>query len=449
MLKRVVSLMFAVLLAVSMFAGCGSSSSGNGETNTTSSTTSKGEAATAKDPENISLMTPWAFPQEILDQFKAKTGIEVKQDVVPNSTTDYLQARNARMASGAELDIIGADGSDPADFAKKGTIIELTNEAWMKNFTDDSLKLMSQFTATPDKQFSAVFEALTFGVWYNKDIFKQYNIEVPTNYEDFTAICETLKKNGVTPMVQGGKDVWPLDQELNMFLEAIYTKYPNTWIDLYTGKVKFTDPDIVKEAKKLEVFYPDRNYYAKGTLSTTYDQAWQLMLQKKAAMWFMGSWASEVMTKSNVQPEFEVGVFCPPMNYKGEAQYDAKILSRNFCILSNSKKTDAAKKYLEFLTQPDIAQLFVDKGMTISTVKNVSSSTMVAGEDWAKLFALPMGGQNMLNKIAPDGKLYIPGAEFLKVKNMLEANIVDGKMTVEQYLAELQKAQDIDIKNYK
>lgn len=234
-----------------------------------------------------------------------------------------------------------------------------------------------------------------------------------------------------------------------MLFEAVYSKHPNFWIDLYGGTLKFTDAEVVKEAKKLEIFYPDKGYYAKGTLSTTYDQAWQMMLQKKAAMWFMGSWATEVMTKSNVQPDFEVGVFCPPMNYKGEEQYDPKLLSRNFCILSNSKKIDAAKQYLEFLTQADVAKIFADKGMTISTVKGVESSTMVAGADWAKLFTLPMGGQNKLVKVDANGNLFDAGAEFLKVKNMMEANIVDGKMTVEQYLAELQKAQDTDIKNKK
>jgi hypothetical protein len=60
-----------------------------------------------------------------------------------------------------------------------------------------------------------------------------------------------------------------------------------------------------------------------------------------------------------------------------------------------------------------------------------------------------MGGQNLLQKVDSNGNLFDAGAEFLKVKNMMEANIVDGKMTTEQYLAEMQKAQDMDIKNKK
>jgi raffinose/stachyose/melibiose transport system substrate-binding protein len=451
MFKRLISLLVAAILLVFAFSACGGSSPGGekaAEKSPATQSTAGQAAASAQKPEFINLMTPWAFPQEILDQFKAKTGIEVKQDFVPNSTTDYLQARNARMASGMDLDIIGADNTDPANFAKKGITLELTNEPWMKNFTTEALDLMSRYSATPGKQYGAVYEAMAFGVWYNKDMFKKYNLQVPTNYEEFIDVCETLKKNGIAPLVQGGKDVWPFDQELSyLFLESAYQKNPRFWIDMYTGKIKFTDPDIVEIAKKMEIMYPSKGYYAPGALSTAYDQAWQMLLQKKAVMWMMGSWAVEVMTKSNVQPDFEVGVFCPPANRKGEEQFSSIIMSRHFSVLANSKKIDAAKEFLGFLTEPDVAKLFVDKGMTISTVKGVVSDTMVAASDWAKIFSTPAGGQVNMVSTDEDGKLYVQGPELVKVKNMLEAKIVDGSMTIEEYLEELQKAVDTDISN--
>jgi raffinose/stachyose/melibiose transport system substrate-binding protein len=410
MLKRIISLLVVVLLVVSVFAACGTAKTPT-DTATSNATTALAadttKAATPVVPQTINLITPWTIPQETLDAFKAKTGNEVKVSLVPNSTEDYLQARNAQMSSGADLDIIGADGADVADFAHKGTFVELTNESWMQNITSDSLKLISDYSSTPDKQFTVVYEAMTFGIWYNKDIFKKYDIQIPTNYEDFVAVCDTLKKNGVTPLVQGGKDVWPFDQELNMLMEPMYNKHPNFWPDMYAGKIKFTDPDFKQEAKKLEILYPSKGYYLQGALSTAYDQAWQLILQKKAAMWFMGSWANDAMSKSDVKPDFEVGVFAPPLNYKADPQFSPKLLTRHYGVLSSSKKIDVAKEFLGFLTQADIATIYVEKGATISTVKDVSSSALVAGADWAKIFALPMGGQNNKVGIGADGKLYI------------------------------------------
>lgn len=443
MMKRLFPLLLACALTATLFSGCASPQ------NTPGPASSAEPAKAAEAPAYINLMTPWELPQEILDKYKEKTGTEVKQDVVPNSGTDYLQARNARMASGSELDIIGADGPDPATFSSDGTAVELTNEKWMSNIDADSLKLISQYTSTPGKQFSVVYEALTFGVWYNKDMFKQYGIEPPEDYEQFIAVCDKLKASGVAPLVQGGKDVWPFDQELNMLLENVYHTHPTFWVDAYAGKVKFTDADILQEAQKLAILEPGKGYYAEGSLSTTYDQAWQVMLQKKAAMWFMGSWASEVMKGSGVQPDFEVGVFTPPFNDKGESQWNVKILSRHYMVLAKSKKIDAAKDFLGFMTQPEIAQIYADQGKTISSVKGVTSTTMVAGADWAKIFALPSGGENKLNNVGSDGKLYVAGAEFQKIRNANEAYIVDGSMTIEQYCESLQKAVEMDIANAK
>lgn len=450
MFKRVLPLLLACLLAAASLAGCTSQPPAAGSASPAAPPSGQASAPPSVEaPEYINLMTPWELPQEILDKYKEKTGTEVKQDVVPNSTTDYLQARNARMASGSELDIIGADHSDPAIFASDGTAVELTNESWMPNLDADSLKLISQYTSTPGKQYSVVYEAMTFGVWYNKDLFKQFDVKAPTNYEEFIAACDKLKAGGVAPLVQGGKDVWPFDQELNMLLENAYNSHPTFWVDIYQGKIKFTDPDIVQEAQKLAIMRPEKGYYAEGSLSTTYDQSWQVMLQKKAAMWFMGSWGSEVMSGSGVEPDFEVGVFVPPFNDAGENQWCVKILSRHYMVLSNSKKIDAAKDFLGFMTLPEIAQIYADQGKTISTVKGVKSSTMVAGADWADIFALPSGGENLLNNVGSDGKLYVAGTEFQKIKNANEAYIVDGSMTIEQYCESLQKAVDMDIANAK
>lgn len=68
----------------------------------------------------------------------------------------------------------------------------------------------------------------------------------------------------------------------------------------------------------------------------------------------------------------------------------------------------------------------------ISNVTGVKAAAVPAGADWAKILTLPLG--NTYNYKDEVGKV---------IYNLLP-NIVAGKMTVEQYLAELQKAQDKD-----
>lgn len=441
MVKRIFALFVVILLAISLFSACnGEKTAGQGTKQTDSS-----QVQQAKGPAYLNLMTPWALPQDILDKYKEKTGTEIKMDVVPGSNDKYYQARNARMASGQELDIIGvSNGPDQTEFPQKGIVVELTNEPWINNFTDASLSIMKNISATPDKLYFAVYEGMTFGVWYNKDMFKQYGIEVPKHYEDFIEACETLKANGITPLAQGVKDIWCPDQEANLMNEAVYNKNPRFWIDIYTGKLKWTDDLVLEEAKKLEMLYPEKGYYIEGILSTSYDQCYQLLLQKKIAMWLMGSWGVEVMTEA--PPDFEIGVFNPPYNYRGNDKFfSPKILDRCYAVLSASKKIDAAKDFLGFMSEKEIAAIYADQGRTISTVKDVASGTLPAGDDWSKILSLPNGGQTNLIKADEDGTIYNRGAEVNEINNVNWAAVFAGKMTVEQYLEEMQKAQELDI----
>ncbi len=82
-----------------------------------------------------------------------------------------------------------------------------------------------------------------WGVWYNKDIFAKYNLKVPTTWDEFLQVCETLKKNGITPMVQSVQGGWTT---FIMFEEMVARQDPQLYVDLCEGRVKYSDPRVKK-----------------------------------------------------------------------------------------------------------------------------------------------------------------------------------------------------------
>ena len=49
------------------------------------------------------------------------------------------------------------------------------------------------------------------GCFYNKDVFEEAGItELPTNWDEFTAVCEKIKAIGKTPLYYSGSDSWTL-----------------------------------------------------------------------------------------------------------------------------------------------------------------------------------------------------------------------------------------------
>ena len=436
MVKRILAAVIAGILLMSLFAACGADTAGNPAA---SAATVKADVTKASGKINI--ITQWAWTDEVLKAFKDKTGIEVIQDIILNPD-NFKTARNSKLASGEELDIITADQTDPADFVKKGYLVDLSNEAWLKNFNPLMVEDMQKNkTLTPGKTYFVSYEGIFMGVWYNKDIFTKYNLKAPANWDEFLSVCETLKKNGVTPLVQGGKDLWPLDQELKFSREALLNDNKTFITDLATGKVKWTDKNVVDIFKRLEILNPDKGYYAQGMLGTPYDQCYQIMLQKKAAMWVMGSWATETMVKSTVKPDFELGAFALPNNAAGGQSYNLGIYAaRPYGIFSGSKNIDGAKKFLEFMSQPENMSIQAEKTMVVPTVTGSTASTVPAGPDWIKIMGLPIGGT--FNQDMSAG--YQWGAEVQKIWWSELAKVYTKQTTIEKYCEALQAAQEKD-----
>ncbi len=436
MKKRIISALIAISLAVTT-AACGqgsentSSSTSSNTGSSESSQTAAQETIAEKDLTPVTLITPWEISQDAIDMFTEKTGIEVKQDVITGGDSAYENARNARMASGENLDIVAVNQAAARDFSSKGYLVDLSGESFWDRISDTATTDITNFFG--GKRYGVSYESTALGVWYNKDIFKKYNLTPPTNFDEFINICNTLKDNGVAPLVQGGKDVWPLDQFLRLAMNQLVQTYPDFQSDLELGKIKWTDKEVVDVLKERLVTITTPEYFGSSLLGTSYDQCWQIMLQQKAAMWVMGSWAVEVMTKSNVEPTFEVGAFTAPNNAKGTEQIMVgDTFTRIFGILEKSNNKDNAKKFLAGLAEPEIAEKNIEKNLMISNVKGASSAKLPASQDWNNILTLKVGNT------------YVFHDEVNKVINQLLTNVVAGKMTIDEYAAQLQKAQEKD-----
>ncbi|MCX5528755.1 extracellular solute-binding protein [Streptomyces bobili] len=126
------------------------------------------------------------------------------------------------------------------------------------------------------------------GIWYNKKLFADQGIAVPTTYDQLVAAAAKLKGAGVTAFSADGKDGWPLTRLVSGY---IYRELgPDALKAVADGKAKLTDPAYVKAAQAIADL-GKAGYFGKGVGSIDYDTASQQFLTGKAAMYYMGSWA--------------------------------------------------------------------------------------------------------------------------------------------------------------
>lgn len=139
-----------------------------------------------------------------------------------------------------------------------------------------------------DKFAALPFEYAIEGIWYNKQVFADDGIAVPTTWDELVAAAGALSAAGVQPFAASGEQGWPLTRFISGYVQRELG--PTAMQDIASGKAKLTDPAYVKAATALAEL-GQQGYFGQGVGSIDYDTAVNEFLSGKTGMFYMGSWA--------------------------------------------------------------------------------------------------------------------------------------------------------------
>jgi raffinose/stachyose/melibiose transport system substrate-binding protein len=134
---------------------------------------------------------------------------------------------------------------------------------------------------------SVPFQFNIEGLFYNKQIFAQHNISVPTTYDELLADAAKLKAAGITPFSASGATGWTISRWIGILL--FRELGPNAMLAIKNGTAKLTDPAYVKAAQQVAALGKD-GYFSAGITSLDYNSAIAQFLTGKSAMMYMGTW---------------------------------------------------------------------------------------------------------------------------------------------------------------
>jgi len=271
-------------------------------------------AGCAAKPTNLVLMhdkggNPNYVPffEALGKEAQAAVGVGFTQ--TPYPTTDVFQAavRAALPTSKAPDLFTWWSTYRMKDLIDAGLVAE-TTDLWDKHKAEYPQGLRDAFTFN-GKVYGMCDVVEYWGVWYNKDIFAKYNLSVPTTWDEFLKVCDTLKKNKVTPMLQSVQQRWPT---FIMFEEMVARQDPQLYVDLCEGRVKYTDPRV-KKAFSVWSDLIAKGYFTDPSTDLFADGP-RLFNEGKVAMIPCGSWYLTVLTGGGV-PEAKADIFImPPVN---------------------------------------------------------------------------------------------------------------------------------------
>lgn len=199
------------------------------------------------------------------------------------------------------------------------------------------------------------------GVYYNKDLFAEHGLSVPTTYAEFQALVEKLKEEGVIPVAFGNRDRWPATNTFSLILGL--TAGRDLEEQVFFGDEPWTNPAFVAAAQTFQD-WAQSDYFPTGFNGVGYDEANALFLSGRAGMTITGTWVLQDMIRG---AEFDLGVFMLPAIAEGvpNGTMWGEGSQWQLSATASAEVQDAAAAYLNCLVSPESRQIWVQKGHTV------------------------------------------------------------------------------------
>ncbi|NMO94904.1 ABC transporter substrate-binding protein [Paenibacillus lemnae] len=225
----------------------------------------------------------------------AKEMPNVKLDLEVQAQDDG-QKLKSYAATGNLPDIFNAGQDQINLFRKSNNILQLDEYAKKANF-EEKMQPSALNTLYSDDQhiYAFPYAGNEFVLlYYNKELFEQNNVKVPTTKEELVTAIQTFQSKGITPMSVFAKEKWITTALYDIFA----TRYePKGIKGLDTGETKPSDEAYTKAAQDL-IDLVKAGMLPKGVTNLNYDQAAALFHEGKAAMFVNGQWEVEASTKA-------------------------------------------------------------------------------------------------------------------------------------------------------
>jgi len=245
---------------------------------------------------------------------------------------------------------------------------------------------------------------LTNTIWYNKKIFAEYNLTLPTTWDEFVALNKTLAEAGETPIVEGNNEFWPLGNWAGHIAAMVVPA--DAYIAAFKQEAPFNTPEFEK-ALNLLVDLHEVGAFNKDMQALGADPAMATFFQEGAVMHPIGSWL--VSETANLAEEgFEYGQFnTPPIDPAHPLANSVIGTITGLVVHKDAQQPAEAIKFLKFLTSEASQVKWAESGQ-MSPVQGVSEKAKLDEQTQAML-ALMSNASGIVPP--PDNKYPVPVAE--------------------------------------
>jgi raffinose/stachyose/melibiose transport system substrate-binding protein len=237
--------------------------------------------------------------------------------------------------------------------------VDLTGEEWTTRHEPLSLDMVSLDGKVYGQEIWDTIASNYFVIVYNKQIFADQGLSVPTTYAEFKDICVALKDAGINPIYQPISDGWHHVLWFPMIGPRFEELNPGLAGQLNANEVNFADVSVMVEAiTQLKELY-DLGCFGDNALSDAYaDMNGKLAAGEYAMGLSTLTTAVAIETDYPETPATNFGFF--PIPLADNQLAPAHPAGPSKFIYSGSPHIEQAKQYLAFLADPENLQYLLD-----------------------------------------------------------------------------------------
>jgi multiple sugar transport system substrate-binding protein len=358
--------------AATMLGGCA-----------TSATSSGGQTTGAVGIEsNLSAPAAKSAMQALVDAFNNRKGTQATLNTIASET--FRTQLPSYLTSAQPSDVYTwYAGGVARSYADKGLLLDVSDVWNSVTGYSDAVKKLS--TGKDGKQIIVPITNYWWGMFYRKSKFAEWGVQPPTSWDQFVALCETLKGKGVAPIGLGAGGTTP-------WVASAWFDYLNIRIngapyhrELLAGQHSFTDPQVKKVFDRWKTVLP---YFDTRGTAIPFQDATTSLLQGRTGMMLIGTFFADSAPKEQLADIdfFQFPVIDPAVPIAEEGPTDG------FFASARSAHVAGTKEFLSYVATAEAQEIYV-KAST-STILPVNSSAKIASSP------LVDKGKQMLDKAA-------------------------------------------------
>jgi len=225
------------------------------------------------------------------------------------------------------------------------TLVDLAGEPFIDNIAESFLPTVAQGEGI----FGVPAEtAMGGGILYNKKVYADLGLAVPTTWAEFAANNEVIKAAGIAPVGATFADTWTSQLFVLADYYNVQAAIPDFAAQYTANQIKYADdPATLAGFQHLQEGF-EKGWYQEDFGSATFDDGLNLLAAGEIAHYPMLTFALGTIAANNPDSVADIGFFAQP---GADADHNGATIwmpSATY-IPQTSKNIDAAKDFLAFV----------------------------------------------------------------------------------------------------